>query len=108
MNIRNPAIGFAAFACLLPILVVGVAHASSDEAWAELAAKMTKACMLASDLDAAAVTWSTLDFESKTAALVTGRWKAKHMKGQKTAMLCLYDKRSGRAEVQEFDRKLLK
>lgn len=89
-------------------IISSEADASSDAAWAELAAKMTKACLKASDLDAAKVTWSTLDFETKTAALVTGKWKPKHMKGQKAAMLCLYDKKTGRAEVQEFDRTLLK
>jgi hypothetical protein len=90
------------------IMVGRAASASSDAAWAELAAKMTKACVKASDLAAAKVTWSSLDFDTKTAALVTGKWKPKHMKGQKAAMLCLYDKHSGRAEVQEFDVKLLK
>lgn len=93
---------------LSPIFAIDCAQASSDEAWAELAAKMTKACVTASDLKAAKVTWSSLDFETKTTALVTGTWKPQHMKGQKAAMLCLYDKRSGRAEVQEFDVKLLK
>jgi hypothetical protein len=91
------------------LVIIGhAASASSDAAWAELAAKMTKACVKASDLDAAKVTWSSFDFDTKTTALVTGKWKPKHMKGQRAAMLCLYDKRSGRAEAQEFDVKLLK
>nr|WP_298689889.1 hypothetical protein [uncultured Dongia sp.] len=88
--------------------LTGSAVASSDKAWLELEAKMSEVCIKASDLDAAVITWSNLDFEAKTAALVTGKWRPKHMKGQKVTMLCLYDKHSGKAEVQEFDLILLK
>jgi hypothetical protein len=35
------------------------------------------------------------------ARLVTGAWKPAHMKGAKTVMLCLYDRKTRRASVQE-------
>jgi hypothetical protein len=88
--------------------LIGTAVASSDEARLELETKMSKVCIETSELDAAVITWSNLDFETKTAALVTGKWRPKHMKGQKVTMLCLYDKHTGKAEVQEFDLVLLK
>ena len=88
--------------------LVGPAVASSDKAWLELETRMSETCIKTSDLDAAVITWSNLDFETKTAALVTGKWRPKHMKGQKVTMLCLYDKHTGKAEVQEFDLMLLK
>jgi hypothetical protein len=106
MTLQQIATHFAVIAASM--FIGGAAIASSDKEWLELEAKMSEVCIKASDLDAAVITWSNLDFETKTAALVTGKWRPKHMKGQKVTMLCLYDKHTGKAEVQEFDLMLLK
>jgi hypothetical protein len=36
-----------------------------------------------------------------TAMLVRGRWKPPQLKGERTTMFCLFDRRSGLASVSE-------
>lgn len=100
-------------ACFLPalsflIFATSSANAASPDAWQQLADKMRKACLAKSELKSAKLTWSDLYFENHAVALIDGRWPQKHMNNQRAAMLCLYDKKTGKAEVQEFDVRLLK
>ena len=62
---------------------------------------MVAACRLKSGLKSAKVTDYWPDFETLAAARVTGVYPQKPMKGRRGAMLCLYDKRAGRTEIQE-------
>lgn len=84
------------------------ANAASPDAWQQLADKMRKACLAKAALKSAKLTWSDLYFENQAVALIDGRWPQKHMNNQRAAMLCLYDKKTGKVEVQEFDVRLLK
>ncbi|TXH31744.1 MAG: hypothetical protein E6Q98_26710 [Rhodospirillaceae bacterium] len=87
---------------------IAPAKAASTEAWQQLADKMRKACLAKAELKSAKLTWSDLYFENQAVALIDGRWPQKHMNNQRAAMLCLYDKKTGKVEVQEFDVRLLK
>ncbi|MDY0884523.1 hypothetical protein ACFPL7_04115 [Dongia soli] len=91
----------------LPAILIS-ANASSTDAWQQLADKMRKACLAKAELKSAKLTWSDLYFENQAVALIDGRWPQKHMNNQRGAMLCLYDKKTGKVEVQEFDVRLLK
>jgi hypothetical protein len=80
------------------------AQASSAAAWAELEQDAAAACAAASDLKDPVVHPSTARFDDTTgidARLVSGAWKPAHMKGAKTVMLCLYDRKTRRASTQE-------
>jgi hypothetical protein len=62
------------------------------------------ACRKASDLKNAATLGKPVmfsDTSGKTAILVTGIWRPKHMKGARANMLCLYDRATRSVEVQE-------
>lgn len=87
---------------------MSLSRASSDAAWKELADRTEIACLKASEFKDPEMIWSNLDFENQSAALVAGTWPQAHMQGQTGAMLCLYDKISGKTELREFDAALLK
>ena len=84
------------------------AAASSPEAWEKLGQKTDTACLCASNLNEAKVVWKDLYFSQHTAALIVGRYPQPHMKNQQGAVMCLYNKTTGKAEVTEFDNNLLK
>lgn len=62
------------------------------------------ACHKASELKNAATLGQPLlfsDTNGKTAILVTGTWRPAHMKNARATMLCLYDRKTRTAEIQE-------
>lgn len=95
----------------VPVLVVtllaGPATAASPDAWAQGMRDAKAACRKASDLKNAASLGQPVlfsDASGKTAILVTGIWRPARMKGARATMLCLYDRGSRTAEVQEAKR----
>lgn len=82
----------------------GVAHASSPGAWADLRKRSDKACIAASGLKAARITGYVDTFETVTVSTVEGTWAPKHMKGAKGKFACVFSKRTGKAEAQEWAR----
>ena len=80
------------------------AAAATPEAMAQGMSDAKLACRKASDLKNAATLGKPVlfsDAAGKTAILVTGTWRPKHMKGARATMLCLYDRAAATAEVQE-------
>ena len=80
------------------------AAASTPEAMAQGMSEAKLACRKASDLRNAATIGKPVlfsDAAGKTAILVTGTWRPRHMKGARAVMLCLYDRADRTAEVQE-------
>ncbi len=77
--------------------------ASSPIVWSQAASAARNACVKASGLDDAAAS-APVHFSDRIAQdviLVTGHYPQKLMKGKPGTMLCLYDRRSKRAETQE-------
>ena len=86
------------------ILLASPAVASTPEAMALGMTEAKAACRKASDLKNAAVMGKPVMFSDaagKTAVLITGNWRPRHMKGARAVMLCLYDRAARTAEVQE-------
>ena len=80
------------------------ASASTPRAYAELDRRTSAACIAASGLRNAAV-GPVIRFSDTflmDARSVTGAYPQAHMKGAKAAMLCLYNRRTKRAETQEM------
>lgn len=80
------------------------AQASSPAAWTQHEKDTRQACAAASNLKDPVVHPHAVLFDDAVgidARLVTGAWKPAHMKGARTVMLCLYDRRTRRASVQE-------
>ncbi|QNE33454.1 hypothetical protein F1C10_10830 [Sphingomonas sp. NBWT7] len=78
------------------VATAGRALASSDAAWAQFNTRVTKACIAASGMRGARVS-SIVGFDDRVgmvAMLVNGQ-------GRKPAMLCLYNKRTRTAYVDE-------
>jgi hypothetical protein len=103
----------------LPILILAglitaelvatqIVRASSEEAWDAIVREASAACQIASELENPRVVWSNPAYERQAALLITGKWKPTHMKGKQGYMLCLYDKRSAKIEIQEIDPALFK
>lgn len=88
---------------LLILGIASVAHASSSDAWAKLDADSAKACITASGFTKAKVSPSThfSDDAGYDVRVVSGIYPQKHMKGAAGKMLCLYERKSKRVEVQE-------
>lgn len=88
----------------LPILAAAtVAHASSDDAWAELNLKVAETCAAASGLKHAHVSELVLfdDTLGKVATLVSGVFPQKALKGAHGKTLCIFDKASGKVWIDE-------
>jgi hypothetical protein len=101
MSCRNAALAALA---LVVAVAVPTARASSPAAWAQLEKETAAACAKASDLKDPVVHPATVRFDDSVgidARWVTGAWKPAHMKGAKTSMLCLYDRKTKRAVAQE-------
>lgn len=84
----------------------GRAGASSPDAWAALERDASRACAAASGLRNPVVTGTTIRFDDTLgvdARLVSGTWPQPHMKGAQALMLCLYDRRARRAQVQDAE-----
>ena len=83
------------------------AFSSTPAAIAQGMTDAKAACRKASDLKNAATLGAPVMFSDatgRTAVLVTGNWRPKHMKGARATMLCLYDRAAGTAETQEAKR----
>lgn len=90
---------------VLAFALAGVAlpaFASSDAAWKQLEVDARKACIVKSDLKDARIDGKITGFEGHVVATVKGKWKPKYMKGAKATFLCLYDKRTKKAETSEL------
>lgn len=90
------------------LMISAPALASSTAAWnahdAAARGVCVKAAGLAAPITASAPVIFSDDAGAKTAILVTGRYRQSFMHGAKGEMLCLYDRRTKRAEVQEAKR----
>lgn len=103
MSCRNAALAALA---LVVVAAIPAARASSPAAWAQLEKDTAAACAKASDLKDPVVHPATVRFDDAVgidARWVTGAWKPAHMKGAKTSMLCLYDRKTKRAVAQEAE-----
>lgn len=93
----------AAFALLLGFALVAPAAASSDDSWDEMFAKARQSCIDASGFSNAEASKPVVfsDDVGYVALLVAGTFPQKHMNGQKGDMLCLFDRSTGTAKVEE-------
>ncbi|MQA55141.1 hypothetical protein [Pseudomonas piscis] len=93
-------------ALLCLVAVSGPAHASSDQAWAELEQAMQRACVQASGLKDAKPLGPGTQFDDRvgySALLLQGQYPQKHMQGRNGIELCLYHRPSRKAVVSEWD-----
>jgi heat shock protein HslJ len=98
--------GAAAAAMLLAAPVT----AASPDAWMKIDKASEAACLKAANLGGATA-GPPSRFSDKTgvdARVVTGTWPQPHMKGAKAKMLCLYNRKSKRVEVQELAEPVVK
>lgn len=87
------------------LLLCPLAHASSDQAWAEHDKQLLKACTRASQLKDVRALGNSADFDDRSgysALLLQGRYPQKHMNNRKGTELCLYDRRQKTAYVTEW------
>jgi heat shock protein HslJ len=87
-----------AFALSLP------AFAATPDKWMAVDKASQAACLKAANL-ADATTGPPVRFSDRAgvdARVVTGKWPQPHMKGAKAKMLCLYNRKNKRVEVQEL------
>ena len=90
-------------AAALITLTAGVAHASTPGSWNDLRVRSDKACIAAAqELRNVRVVAYGDTFQSVTVSSLEGVYKPRHMKGARGKATCVFDKRSGRAEVQEL------
>ncbi|HLZ78445.1 MAG TPA: hypothetical protein VKQ09_03825 [Sphingomonas sp.] len=92
-------------AIALPVLLslATPALASSPAAWAAHNVAVRNACAKASGLSGAAAS-APVRFDDRSGqdvVLVTGRYTQRGLKGRPATMLCLYDRRSKRAAVED-------
>lgn len=91
---------------LFAVFAAGTAQAATPESYAALEARVSTACATASDFDKVTVSPATIRFSDEAgvdARLVTGIYPQPHMKRAQGLMLCLYDRKSGRVEVQDAE-----
>ena len=89
---------------LMLVLIAAPAVAATPEAIEKGLTEARAACRKASDFKNAAVMGKPVmfsDASAQTAVLVTGIWRPPHMNNARGTMLCLYDRRTGKAEAQE-------
>ncbi|MHA6197240.1 hypothetical protein ACX3YG_23035 [Pseudomonas wadenswilerensis] len=87
------------------LLLAPLAHASSDQAWAEHDQQLLKACSAASQLKDVRALGKSAEFDDRSgysALLLQGRYPQKHMNNRKGSELCLYDRRQKTAYVTEW------
>lgn len=93
-----------AFRLIAPVIALGfsgaAAMAASDDAWKELWKKSEAACLKAAKLNQAKAQ-SPVDFEAVVLRVVNGRYPQPHMKNAAGTVYCLYDKKTGKAEISE-------
>jgi heat shock protein HslJ len=92
------------------MLLAAPAPAATPEAWAKLDKASEAACLKAANLGGATI-GPPIRFSDRTgvdARVVTGMWPQPHMKGAKANMLCLYNRKNKRVEVQELAEPVVK
>lgn len=94
----------AAVCALAPLLMAPPALAATPESWAKVDRASQAACVKAANLTDATVGPPTRysDGFLIEARVVEGTWPQPHMKGAKARMLCLYNRKTKRVEVQEL------
>ncbi|MDO6412991.1 hypothetical protein Q4F19_01215 [Sphingomonas sp. BIUV-7] len=90
---------------LLPLAAIALTPvaASTPAAWSAMHIAARRACIAAAGLRAPSVS-NVLDFSdtsAKTALLVRGTYTQRFMKGASGTFLCLYDRRTKKAEAME-------
>jgi hypothetical protein len=106
MNPRSTRPATLSAALLVAMAAPGAAVASSPGAWTAAEREAARACATASGLRDPVVADSTVRFDDSLgvdARLVRGVWPQPHMKGAQALMLCLYDRRARRAQVQDAE-----
>jgi|GEM_PF-2158833 len=84
-------------------LAASAAQASTPGSWNDLRVRSDRACIAAAqELRNVRVTAYGDTFQSVTVSSLEGVYRPKHMKGARGKATCVFDKRSGRAEVQEL------
>lgn len=93
------------FAGIAAVMLLGApATAATPEAWMKIDKASEAACIKAANLGGA-VAGPPVRYSDKTgidARVVEGVWPQPHMKGAKARMLCLYNRKTKRVEVQEI------
>lgn len=91
------------------MLLAAPVTAATPEAWMKLDKASEAACVKAANL-AGATAGPPTRYSDKVmidARLVVGTWPQPHMKGAKAKMLCLYNRKTKRVEVQELSEPVL-
>jgi len=84
-------------------LAASATQASTPGSWNDLRVRSDRACIAAAqELRNVRVTAYGDTFQSVTVSSLEGVYRPKHMKGARGKATCVFDKRSGRAEVQEL------
>jgi heat shock protein HslJ len=99
-----------AAAAAAAMLLAAPATAATPDAWAKLDKASEAACLKATNLGGATV-GPPIRYSDRTgidARVVTGTWPQPHMKGAKAKMLCLYNRKNKRVEVQELAEPMVK
>lgn len=88
----------------LALAMAAPAFSATPEAWAKVDAASSAACVKAASL-VGAIAGPPIRYSDKVlidARVVEGSWPQPHMKGAKAKMLCLYNRKTKRVEVQEL------
>lgn len=90
-------------ALMLAAVIATPALASTPSSWSAMHLAARRACIAAAGLRAPSVS-EAVDFpdtSAKTALLVRGTYTQRFMKGASGTFLCLYDRRTKKAEAME-------
>ena len=92
------------FCGIFTLTSISPLFASTPESWAKLDAASQAACIKASGLTSATAAPPTRYSDKLLidARIIDGMWPQPHMKGAKASMLCLYNRKTKRVEVQEL------
>ncbi len=99
MRKLSPLIGAA-----IALAMAAPAFSATPDAWAKVDAASQAACVKAANL-VGAIAGPPIRYSDKVlidARVVEGTWPQPHMKGAKAKMLCLYNRKTKRVEVQEL------
>jgi len=97
-------------AAVAAMLLVAPTTAATPDAWAKLDKASEAACLKAANLGGPTI-GPPIRYSDRTgidARLVTGAWPQPHMKGAKAKILCLYNRKNKRVEVQELTEPVVK
>lgn len=97
-------------AALSTLAFVAPVYAATPDSYAKLDKASEAACIKAANLNGASV-GAAIRYSDRTgvdARVVTGTWPQPHMKGAKAKMLCLYNRKTKRVEMQEMAEPVVK